>query len=79
MVRDTGQDDTWEGTLLSTGNHGQVPVNAMQPLPYPFYQWATVFSSDVTKCLVYTARKSAINTLSYQNTCGGGHSGTWAG
>lgn len=39
MVRDTGQDDTWEGAMLSTGNHGQVPVNAMQPLPYPFYQW----------------------------------------
>lgn len=38
MVRDTGQDDTWEGAMLSTGNHGQVPVNAMQPLPYPFYQ-----------------------------------------
>ncbi|TMS17849.1 SH3 domain and tetratricopeptide repeat-containing protein 2 [Larimichthys crocea] len=38
MVRDTGQDNMWEGTLLSTGNHGLVPVNAMQPLPYPFYQ-----------------------------------------
>ncbi|XP_028271867.1 SH3 domain and tetratricopeptide repeat-containing protein 2 isoform X3 [Parambassis ranga] len=39
MVKDTGQDSMWEGTLLSSGNHGQVPVNAMQPLPYPFYQW----------------------------------------
>ncbi|KAI3351924.1 hypothetical protein L3Q82_020750 [Scortum barcoo] len=39
MVRNTGQDNTWEGTMLSTGNHGLVPVNAMQPLPYPFYQW----------------------------------------
>ncbi|KAM4621768.1 SH3 domain and tetratricopeptide repeat-containing protein 2 [Polymixia lowei] len=39
MVRDTGQDSMWEGTLLSTGLHGLVPVNAMQPLPYPFYQW----------------------------------------
>ncbi|XP_051276509.1 SH3 domain and tetratricopeptide repeat-containing protein 2 isoform X3 [Dicentrarchus labrax] len=39
MVRDTGQDIMWEGTMLSTGNHGLVPVNAMQPLPYPFYQW----------------------------------------
>ncbi|XP_056139425.1 SH3 domain and tetratricopeptide repeat-containing protein 2 isoform X2 [Lampris incognitus] len=39
MVRDTGQDHMWEGTLLSTGDHGLVPVNAMQPLPYPFYQW----------------------------------------
>ncbi|XP_059201721.1 SH3 domain and tetratricopeptide repeat-containing protein 2 [Centropristis striata] len=38
-VRDTGQDNMWEGTMLSTGNHGLVPVNAMQPLPYPFYQW----------------------------------------
>lgn len=40
VVRDTGQDDMWEGTLLATGNHGMVPVSAMQPLPYPFYQWA---------------------------------------
>uniref|UniRef100_A0A8K9X619 SH3 domain and tetratricopeptide repeats 2 n=1 Tax=Oncorhynchus mykiss TaxID=8022 RepID=A0A8K9X619_ONCMY len=39
MVRDTGQDSHWEGTLLSTGQHGLVPVNTMQPLPYPFYQW----------------------------------------
>ncbi|GLD61986.1 SH3 domain and tetratricopeptide repeat-containing protein 2 isoform X2 [Lates japonicus] len=39
MVRDTGQDNMWEGTMLSTGKHGLVPVNAMQPLPYPFYQW----------------------------------------
>uniref|UniRef100_A0A3P9LUX4 SH3 domain and tetratricopeptide repeats 2 n=2 Tax=Oryzias latipes TaxID=8090 RepID=A0A3P9LUX4_ORYLA len=39
MVRDTGQGNMWEGTLLSTGNHGLVPVNAMQPMPYPFYQW----------------------------------------
>uniref|UniRef100_A0A673W1Y2 SH3 domain and tetratricopeptide repeats 2 n=1 Tax=Salmo trutta TaxID=8032 RepID=A0A673W1Y2_SALTR len=39
MVKDTGQDSHWEGTLLSTGQHGLVPVNTMQPLPYPFYQW----------------------------------------
>ncbi|XP_037317814.2 SH3 domain and tetratricopeptide repeat-containing protein 2 isoform X2 [Pungitius pungitius] len=39
MVRDTGQESMGEGTMLSTGNHGLVPVNAMQPLPYPFYQW----------------------------------------
>ncbi|XP_030001800.1 SH3 domain and tetratricopeptide repeat-containing protein 2 isoform X2 [Sphaeramia orbicularis] len=39
MVKDTGQDNMWEGTMLATGNHGLVPVNAMQPLPYPFYQW----------------------------------------
>uniref|UniRef100_A0A8C7ZQF4 SH3 domain and tetratricopeptide repeats 2 n=1 Tax=Oryzias sinensis TaxID=183150 RepID=A0A8C7ZQF4_9TELE len=32
MVRDTGQGNMWEGTLLSTGNHGLVPVNAMQPI-----------------------------------------------
>lgn len=38
MVRDTGQEDMWEGTLLSTGKHGMVPVNTMQPMPYPFYQ-----------------------------------------
>ncbi|CAM9326308.1 unnamed protein product [Lampetra planeri] len=40
MVRDTGQDDMWEGTMLSTGNHGLVPVHTMQPLPYPFYHTA---------------------------------------
>ncbi|XP_077466165.1 SH3 domain and tetratricopeptide repeat-containing protein 2 isoform X1 [Stigmatopora argus] len=39
MVKDTGQEDMWEGTMLSTGHHGLVPVNATQPLPYPFYQW----------------------------------------
>ncbi|KAL0973817.1 hypothetical protein UPYG_G00211590 [Umbra pygmaea] len=39
MVKNTGQDNSWEGTQLSTGQHGLVPVNAMQPLPYPFYQW----------------------------------------
>ncbi|KAG7264167.1 hypothetical protein CRUP_014992 [Coryphaenoides rupestris] len=39
MVRDTGQEGMWEGTLLSTGVHGLVPVKSMQPLPYPFYQW----------------------------------------
>nr|XP_020449226.1 SH3 domain and tetratricopeptide repeat-containing protein 2 isoform X2 [Monopterus albus] len=39
MVKSTGQDHMWEGAMLSTGNHGLVPVNAMQPLPYPFYQW----------------------------------------
>ena len=38
MVRDTGQEGMWEGTLLSTGLHGLVPVKSMQPLPYPFYQ-----------------------------------------
>ncbi|XP_068615260.1 LOW QUALITY PROTEIN: SH3 domain and tetratricopeptide repeat-containing protein 2-like [Brachionichthys hirsutus] len=38
-VRDTGQDSMWEGTMLTTGRHGLVPVNSMQPLPYPFYQW----------------------------------------
>uniref|UniRef100_A0A3B5LRM7 SH3 domain and tetratricopeptide repeats 2 n=1 Tax=Xiphophorus couchianus TaxID=32473 RepID=A0A3B5LRM7_9TELE len=32
IVRDTGKDDIWEGTMLATGNHGQVPVHAMQPL-----------------------------------------------
>lgn len=25
--------------MLATGSHGLVPVSAMQPLPYPFYQW----------------------------------------
>ncbi|XP_061092378.1 SH3 domain and tetratricopeptide repeat-containing protein 2 isoform X2 [Conger conger] len=39
MVRDTGQEYLWEGTLLASGQHGLVPVHSMQPLPYPFYQW----------------------------------------
>ncbi|KAG9346789.1 hypothetical protein JZ751_007108 [Albula glossodonta] len=39
MVRDTGQESMWEGTLLAGGQHGLVPVHSMQPLPYPFYQW----------------------------------------
>uniref|UniRef100_A0A8C6TES1 SH3 domain and tetratricopeptide repeats 2 n=1 Tax=Neogobius melanostomus TaxID=47308 RepID=A0A8C6TES1_9GOBI len=39
LVRDTGQENMWEGTMLATGSHGLVPVSAMQPLPYPFYQW----------------------------------------
>lgn len=38
MVRDTGQDKLREGTNLSTGHHGLVPISALQPLPYPFYQ-----------------------------------------
>lgn len=38
MVKDIGQEAMWEGTLLSTGQHGLVPVHDMQPLPYPFYQ-----------------------------------------
>ncbi|XP_018612031.2 SH3 domain and tetratricopeptide repeat-containing protein 2 isoform X2 [Scleropages formosus] len=39
LVKDTGQETMWEGTLLATGQHGLVPVHATQPLPYPFYQW----------------------------------------
>ncbi|KAM9413005.1 SH3 domain and tetratricopeptide repeat-containing protein 2-like isoform 5-T5 [Salvelinus alpinus] len=50
MVRDTGQDSHWEGTLLSTGQHGLVPVNTMQPLPYPFYQWFLRKYSDCAGC-----------------------------
>lgn len=42
MVRDTGQGETREGTMLASGNHGLVPVSAMQPLPYPFYQWVNL-------------------------------------
>uniref|UniRef100_A0A6Q2WWG6 SH3 domain-containing protein n=1 Tax=Esox lucius TaxID=8010 RepID=A0A6Q2WWG6_ESOLU len=42
MVKDTGQESNWEGTLLSSGQHGLVPVNTMQPLPYPFYHLGDV-------------------------------------
>lgn len=38
IVKDIGQESMWEGILLSTGQHGLMPVHAMQPLPYPFYQ-----------------------------------------
>lgn len=48
MVRDTGPGDMWEGTMLSSGKHGLVPVNTMQPLPYPFYQWVTLCFSNET-------------------------------
>ncbi|KAI5105085.1 SH3 domain and tetratricopeptide repeat-containing protein 2 isoform X3 [Silurus meridionalis] len=58
IVKDIGQQSMWEGTLLSTGQHGLVPVKAMQPLPYPFYQWflrkyhgnAGGFSSTKAQC-----------------------------
>ncbi|XP_041120871.1 SH3 domain and tetratricopeptide repeat-containing protein 2-like isoform X1 [Polyodon spathula] len=39
MVKNVGQDSFWKGMLLSSGRHDLVPVSAMQPLPYPFYQW----------------------------------------
>ncbi|MGH0156328.1 UNVERIFIED_CONTAM: hypothetical protein FKN15_031033 [Acipenser sinensis] len=39
MVKNVGQDSFWEGMLLSSGRHDLMPVSAMQPLPYPFYQW----------------------------------------
>uniref|UniRef100_H3A6L8 SH3 domain and tetratricopeptide repeats 2 n=1 Tax=Latimeria chalumnae TaxID=7897 RepID=H3A6L8_LATCH len=39
MVRNVGEGDDCEGTSLSTGHRGLVPVATVQPLPYPFYQW----------------------------------------
>ncbi|KAG5270257.1 hypothetical protein AALO_G00190580 [Alosa alosa] len=39
LVRDVGQEDLWEATLLSSGDRGLVPSASVQPLPYPFYQW----------------------------------------
>ncbi|XP_067422509.1 SH3 domain and tetratricopeptide repeat-containing protein 2 isoform X1 [Emydura macquarii macquarii] len=38
-VKDIGDELKWEGTSLSTGQRGLVPVAAIEPLPYPFYQW----------------------------------------
>ncbi|MFT7809910.1 SH3 domain and tetratricopeptide repeat-containing protein 2 isoform X2 [Arapaima gigas] len=39
LVKNIGQEAMWDGTLLSTGQHGLVSLHVMQPLPYPFYQW----------------------------------------
>lgn len=60
MVRDSGPGDTWEGTMLSSGNHGLVPVNAMQPLPYPFYQWVSLCSLNR---IVFTGSSNMMNML----------------
>ncbi|XP_039629882.1 SH3 domain and tetratricopeptide repeat-containing protein 2 isoform X3 [Polypterus senegalus] len=39
LVRNIGLQNQWEGMVLSTGRCGLVPVEAVQPLSYPFYQW----------------------------------------
>ncbi|MBN3276824.1 S3TC2 protein, partial [Polyodon spathula] len=57
MVKNVGQDSFWKGMLLSSGRHDLVPVSAMQPLPYPFYQWflktypGSAGSPSPSKCL----------------------------
>ncbi|NXR75580.1 S3TC2 protein, partial [Pycnonotus jocosus] len=38
-VKSIGQDSKWEGTSLLTGQRGEVPLTALEPIPHPFYQW----------------------------------------
>ncbi|XP_066447392.1 SH3 domain and tetratricopeptide repeat-containing protein 2 isoform X5 [Eleutherodactylus coqui] len=38
-VKDVGDESSWEGQSLSTGERGLLPIIAVEPLPHPFYQW----------------------------------------
>ncbi|NXS57254.1 S3TC2 protein, partial [Brachypteracias leptosomus] len=38
-VKNAGEESKWEGMSLLTGQRGQVPVTALEPIPHPFYQW----------------------------------------
>ncbi|XP_068554194.1 SH3 domain and tetratricopeptide repeat-containing protein 2 isoform X4 [Anas acuta] len=38
-VKNIGEESTWEGVSLLTGQRGLVPVAALEPVPHPFYQW----------------------------------------
>ncbi|NXI05534.1 S3TC2 protein, partial [Pachycephala philippinensis] len=38
-VKSVGEDSKWEGMSLLTGQRGEVPVTALEPIPHPFYQW----------------------------------------
>ncbi|XP_075457088.1 SH3 domain and tetratricopeptide repeat-containing protein 2 isoform X3 [Ascaphus truei] len=39
QVKDIGDESSWEGQSLSTGERGLLPIIAVEPLPHPFYQW----------------------------------------
>nr|DBA30866.1 TPA: hypothetical protein GDO54_006797 [Pyxicephalus adspersus] len=38
-VKDIGDESSWEGQSLTTGERGLLPIIAVEPLPHPFYQW----------------------------------------
>ncbi|KAM8972036.1 SH3 domain and tetratricopeptide repeat-containing protein 2 [Pelodytes ibericus] len=38
-VKDIGDESSWEGQSLSTGERGLIPIISVEPLPHPFYQW----------------------------------------
>ncbi|NXD39354.1 S3TC2 protein, partial [Copsychus sechellarum] len=38
-VKSVGQDSSWEGMSLLTGQRGLVPLAALEPIAQPFYQW----------------------------------------
>ncbi|XP_053573091.1 SH3 domain and tetratricopeptide repeat-containing protein 2 isoform X3 [Bombina bombina] len=38
-VKDIGDEVSWEGQSLSTGDRGLLPIVGVEPLPHPFYQW----------------------------------------
>ncbi|XP_053318314.1 SH3 domain and tetratricopeptide repeat-containing protein 2 isoform X2 [Spea bombifrons] len=38
-LRDIGEESSWEGQSLSTGDRGLMRIISVEPLPHPFYQW----------------------------------------
>uniref|UniRef100_A0A8C5PCL5 SH3 domain and tetratricopeptide repeats 2 n=1 Tax=Leptobrachium leishanense TaxID=445787 RepID=A0A8C5PCL5_9ANUR len=38
-LKDIGEESSWEGQSLSTGERGLIPIISVEPLPHPFYQW----------------------------------------
>lgn len=38
-MKDIGDESSWEGQSLSTGERGLLPIISVEPLPHPFYQW----------------------------------------
>ncbi|XP_075065723.1 SH3 domain and tetratricopeptide repeat-containing protein 2 [Mixophyes fleayi] len=38
-VKDIGDESSWEGQSLTTGERGLLSIIAVEPLPHPFYQW----------------------------------------
>ncbi|KAM4748073.1 SH3 domain and tetratricopeptide repeat-containing protein 2 [Rhinophrynus dorsalis] len=38
-IKDIGDESSWEGYSLSTGERGLLAIEAVEPLPHPFYQW----------------------------------------
>ncbi|XP_069507488.1 SH3 domain and tetratricopeptide repeat-containing protein 2 isoform X2 [Ambystoma mexicanum] len=68
QVKDVGEKNRWDGLSLSTGQHGLVPVCAVEPLSFPFYQW--FLKNYPLSCSI--PRQSSIpgsSTLMGQGTC----------